>query len=242
MGTYTTCLHADEVLIDFAEFSGMDLGEIDSRIAGHKRANADEFNSSPGPREFYSGSEGYVFDLLASNRTRAAVVSKLESFLPGIMSAIESHPGRRFMEFGGGLGVFCQVVRERSGKEVTYVDVEGRVSQFARWRLARRCPDVRALIVDQERPELGGPYDVVFTDAVIEHLEPARQAKCARMLSDTVAPGGLLFMLVDLGGHEPDMPMHFDVDPAALFRALESGGLAKVLANGEFATVWRRPA
>ena len=79
------------------------------------------------------------------------------------------------MGFGGGLGLFCEIVREL-GKEITYVDIPGKVSDFARWRFYKNNIPVNFIIVNpKDRLKLSDEYDIIFSDAVIEHLTDPEQ-------------------------------------------------------------------
>ncbi len=145
--------------------------------------------------QFYGRSQTYVYDLLGSNYRKDAVVEKLNAMHPRILQSIQAHRGRRFLEFGGGVGVMCQLAQEW-GKEVTYVDLPSLVADFATWRFQRHEWPIRAFLADPQCLRLEGEYDIVFSDAVLEHVADPHQV--VRELCAHTAPGALLVLLVDL--------------------------------------------
>ncbi|MBI5169402.1 MAG: class I SAM-dependent methyltransferase [Candidatus Eisenbacteria bacterium] len=218
---------------------------IAERIRDFHRANAAEWRQveASGAAErsaaFYEGSQHYVYDLLSGNTSPAAVVEKLNQFDPLLLQSIQRHPGRNFLEFGGGLGVVCEIVA-RMGKQVHYLDIPGLVSRFAVWRFERLGLNIPFLCAQPDRIEIPGTYDVVFTDAVLEHLPPPLQLDAARALGAAVATDGLLIFLVDLSGPDEDFPMHHHVDIRALHGALEASGLRCESGRETFCSRWRR--
>lgn len=232
-----------EVVRDFAEFSGLSVQELSRRVDDFRRLSAEEWRVHPGAdwREkaatFYCTSETYVYDLLRANPSRAFVLDKLDRFEPRLLPALREHPGRRLLEFGGGTGVFCQIAAEM-GKKVTYVDLPGRVSEFAAWRFGRLALDVEMVLVHPDALELRGEWDLGFSDAVFEHLlDPVGTA---RTLARHLAPGGFLGLLVDLEGDNPELPMHRLVDLGAVQEALAAEGLSPRFGLGSFVSGWDR--
>lgn len=233
-----------EVVRDFAEYSGRSVADLSRDLDDFRRLVRDEWDAQPGrtfeerARSFYPSSRTYVLDLLRVNTSRADVVAKLDRFEPRVLAAIRAQAGRRFLEFGGGTGVFCQVMAEE-GRRVTYLDLPGPVADFAAWRFRRLGLDVEVLLVPPgELPSIPGSYDVVFSDAVFEHLVDPEGT--ARVLARSLAPGGFFALLVDLEGENPDVPMHREVEIGALHAALEDEGLVAAFGRGGFASGWRR--
>lgn len=233
-----------EVVRDFAEYSGLPLGDVAAAMNDFRRLNREEWEALPEPswearaERFYGVSSNYVFDLLRGNPSRAFVLANLERFEPRILAALRAHPGRRFLEFGGGTGVFCQIMAEM-GKDVTYVDLPGPVAEFAAWRFRRLGIRVKRLLVEPGRLVLPNDYDLIYSDAVFEHLVDPEGT--ARILAARLAPGGFFGLLVDLEGENPEMPMHRNVDIRAVHDALESSGLRPEFGRNLFASGWTRP-
>jgi SAM-dependent methyltransferase len=229
-----------EVVRDFCEFSGRSISDIVDGIRNARSLNRADFEVHGDARAFYAASETYIYDLLCRNWSPAVTMHVLETFLPGVLELIRRHPGDRLLDFGGGTGTFSAIAGERLGKRVTYVDIDGLISRFARWRFAKHHLEVDVRIVPQDDFEIEGSFDVVYTDAVLEHLPPEQQLRYARKLARLVDRGGLLILLVDVTGHQADIPMHHDVDLRALHEAVSSCGLGCHLGRHDFASIWGR--
>ena len=177
----------DVVIEDFAEFSGIPLDTVAERVANFHRINAHDWHGldagsfSERAAVFYEASQNFVFGILSANPTPDAVVAKLNRFNPHILEAIRAHPGRRFIDFGGGVGTLCEIAA-RSGKEVYYLDVPGIVFEFAQWRFKKLGLNVTAIEAETDRIHLSGKYDIVYTDAVIEHSHEHCRLKRRRRL------------------------------------------------------------
>lgn len=236
---------SDEMVVEFAEYSGLPIATITEALSDFRRINRDEWNATEGAtwaeraRAFYGSSRHYIYDLLRANPSRATTLANLDRFEPRIMATLRSHPGRTFLDFGGGIGVICQVMAGLS-KDVTYLDLPGAVSDFAAWRFARHGLTVRRILSEPSRLVLEGSFDLMFSDAVFEHLiDPEGMAY---ELAGHLNPGGFFGLLVDLEGHTDEMPMHRDVDIEGIQRALERAGLRCEFGRGLFASGWSRPS
>ncbi len=235
---------AHEVVLDYAEYSGMPLPGIVACLSDFRRLNREEWEALPGSwadraERFYALSRNYIFDLLRGHPSRRVVLENLQRFEPRIMENFRGHAGRTFLDFGGGTGVFCQIMAEL-GKEVTYADLAGPVSDFAAWRFQKLGLKVERVVSEPRALRLPRGFDLIFSDAVFEHLiDPLRSA---RELAGHLLPGGFMGLLVDLEGENPDMPMHRNVDIVALHRVLEGSGLSSLFGFGTFASGWCRPS
>jgi protein-L-isoaspartate O-methyltransferase len=228
------------VVREFAEYSGRPVEEIMAAMKSARALTRADFTGRRDPADFYAHSDTYIYDLLSSNWSPAVTARVLETFLPGLLCLIAAHPGKRLLEFGGGTGVFSGIASRDLGKRVTYVDLESPVSRFARWRFARHGLGVDVRIVPPDDFRLPGTYDVVYSDAVLEHLPAEQQLRYAAKLAALVDERGLLILLVDPTGHQEDVPMHHDVDLRALHDAVEGQGLGCHLGRDGFASIWGR--
>jgi chemotaxis methyl-accepting protein methylase len=96
------------------------------------------------------------------------------------------------------------------------------------------------LIIPQDDFELPEKYDVIFTDAVVEHLEAEQQERYVKKLGSYLKKFGLLCLLIDLEGSNPEMPMHNDVNIFKLHSLLEQAGLSCVYGKNTFSSRWVR--
>ena len=231
------------IVNDYGEFSGLSIEEIESRINTYKSLTAKEWNdlSASGFKAksemFYGISAFYICDILAVNVSKEALKKKLNGFSPLILASIKDHPGRRLLEFGGGTGVFCELAYDM-GKDVTYLDIPGQQFEFAKWRFQKYQLPIRMVASQPGKLKLEEKFDIIFTDAVMEHL-PDPYTPTAE-LCRSLEKGGIFVMLVDLSGEEDDMPMHSDVDIVKLHAVLSGAGLANLHGLNQFASIWSK--
>jgi protein-L-isoaspartate O-methyltransferase len=235
----------DSVIEDFAEFSGIPLETIVDRIADYHRINADEWHSLKGKSfaeraaAFYESSQNFVFNTLSANARPQAIIDKLDRFNPQIMKAIRAHPGNSFFEFGGGIGVFCEIIA-RMGKSTFYMELPGLAFDFAQWRFKKYGIDITTIEAKPDIIYLPGKYDIVYTDAVIEHLPHNLQVDATKALAQATNINGLLVFLVDLSGPTAENPMHHIVDIRELHSHLRAAGLDCQDGLNTACSVWRR--
>jgi len=235
------------VVNDYAEFSDMTSYAIAERIRGYKKLNREAWaiiqsrvaGWEDAARRFYESHDAYVFDHLSGNPSPGAVLAKLDRFNPEILRAIRSYRGKRLLEFGGGTGGFCECMC-REGFEVTYLDIPGSVKDFAEWRFKKYGLPIKVVTSTPDVLKLDGDYDVVFTDAVFEHLIDPEQA--LREILAHIRPGGLFAFLVDLSGPTRDDPQHRYVDIDRLHGIIEQASFRCDAGRGKFASLWRKPA
>ncbi|MDD5775223.1 MAG: methyltransferase domain-containing protein [Candidatus Omnitrophica bacterium] len=232
------------VLQDFSEFSGIPLSTIRARIKKFPSLMNREWDRIPSndhthkAREFYSGSEYYIYDLLSYNPGKEKLIAKLNRFNPEIIKLVREHPGKEFLEFGGGTGLFCEIACE-FGKHVTYLDVPGKISDFAQWRFNKYGIRADIIIVDPVMPlELNGQYDIIFTDAALEHVVDPVQV--AGELSSHVRDNGLLVLLIDLSGPSDKFHMHRACDIQAIHGAVKSSGLRNLFGEHTYCSAWKK--
>jgi len=232
---------------DYAEFSGLTTDVIAERIRGYKKLNREAWaivqskveGWEEAARKFYEAHDAYVFDHLSANAAPDSVLAKLDRFNPDILRAIRSYRGKRLLEFGGGTGGFCECMC-REGFDVTYLDIPGSVKDFAEWRFAKYGLPINVVTSTPDVLKLEHDYDVVFTDAVFEHLIDPEQA-LGEILAH-IRPGGLFVFLVDLSGPTEDDPQHHYVDINRLHGLIEKASFRCGGGRGTFASLWRKQA
>lgn len=229
-----------DVVHDFVEFSGVPFEEVREKIRNFQKINTEDFHAKESTFDFYENSKTYVYDLLGANWNKVGPANKMHKFLPGLMRVIQEHPGNEFMEFGGGLGVFTQIIKEHTGKNVTYVDVKGYISEFAMWRFEKYNVDIDTILIPQDTFSFDKTFDIVYSDAVWEHLDPQTQIDYLHKLDKYINQNGLLILIIDLSGENEDMPMHYNVDIAKVCNTMKSLGYNNLWHDNNFATVWHK--
>ena len=239
------CYHfLDTVVNDFSAFSGLPTTEIEARINHFSELTSQEWKSLPGgdyaekAARFYGQTQSYIYDLLAVNYRKEAAIAKLNATSPQVLAALQAHPGRKFLEFGGGVGLVCEIAAGL-GKEVTYLDLPGLVSDFAAWRFKRCGLPIRVALSDPRALRLNETYDIVFSDAVLEHVADPEQA--ITELCTHVNPGGLFILLVDLHGPTETFPMHRTIDIVRIHELIERWAFRNLLGRGSFCSIWAKP-
>ena len=220
-----------------AEFLDLPVAEVRAASAQYGQANREAWAECSGEswsekaKSFYGEASGYLLDVIHANQSKARLASIYQQF--GHWQWIE-RSGPEVLEFGGGSGVACSLFRDL-GRRVTYCDVDGPVSKFARWYFERTGQnDIEILLTPAERLELprNRQWDFVFSDAVIEHL--VDPAPTVDRLAQAVRPGGILYLIIDAHNVGPDFPMHQHVsidDIIARAPALQS--MRHVLHDGD---------
>jgi len=230
-----------DIVHDFVEYSGIPFKEVKARIQDFQKINTEDYHNKTSAFDFYENSKTYVYDLLGANWNKVGPSNKMHKFLPGLMKMIQDHPGSEFMEFGGGLGVFTQIIKEHTGKTVTYVDVKGYIADFATWRFKKYNVDVDTIIVPQDNFSFDKKFDIVFSDAVWEHLDPRTQIEYLHKMDQYINPNGVFILVIDLSGENEDMPMHYNVDITKVCDTMKGLGYTNLWYDNNFATVWHKP-
>lgn len=225
-----------EVVLDYAEYSGEDPFDIAEKIRAFQTLTAPEYSELG--ESFYLESKNYIYDVLGANPTAGVRANLLNKFIPNCIAEIKSHPGKAFADFGAGVGTVCELAHTFCGKEVTHVDVNGPLLNFAKWRYQKYGWNIKVEIIPSQTTSLSQSFDIILTDAVWEHLNPELQVVYAHFLPNCIIKDGLLFFLVDLSGPSPEMPMHFAVDIKLIHDTLEKAGMKCEYGRDSFASVW----
>lgn len=228
----------------YAEYSGLTEDEVRLGVENFGTFNSQDWQLTPGStwaekaERFYGTAQGYIFDLIAGNRSKYELLAKWqrEGHWEWLSSA-----GPEFLEFGGGLGLGCALMRDR-GHKVTYVDVDGTSSRFARWYFKRQgYTDIEVVLTPAVELVLpaGRQWDFVFTEAVIEHLiDPVGTVE---KLARAVRPGGVLYLLVDAHACLEAFPMHRDIYIAELLAGSQTlASMEHAVHQGDGLNVFRQ--
>jgi len=119
-------------------------------------------------------------------------------------------------------------------------DMDGPITEFARWRFKKYNVDVNMKIIPQDSFELTETYDFIYQDAVLEHLTPVQQVSYTSKLAKNLNLNGVFVMVVDLSGESENMPMHYNVDIVKVHKAIIDEGLTCYHGLNTFASVWMR--
>ncbi len=230
-----------QMINDYVEFSGEDMTNLVNKLSNYQLINKTEFHNYQNSYDFYEKSDTYIYDLLFNNTSKDRLISKINLFSPFLFKTVINPNYKSFLEFGGGLGLFCEIIKMmRPDMSVNYADIKSKISDFAKWRFERRNIDVNQIIIPQNDFDFPQKYDVIFTDAVIEHLDEEQQVRYMQKLSSYVNNDGILIPLIDLTGKEEIMPMHNDVNIVNLHNILENSGMYCLYGKNTFSSIWKK--
>lgn len=150
-------------------------------------------NSARGLIEFYRTSDRYLYE---SAYTEGYADHQRMRRL--VVRAVGRWRLAPVLDFGGGAGGLTLALAER-GFACEYADVPGKLSEFFRWRLARRQLSVPVL--DATQPLSSHRYGAVLAVDVLEHVPDL--AATLRQLKKTLAPSGRLIGTHSFSPHDP---------------------------------------
>jgi len=227
----------------FAEYSGRPAEWVREAARNYRGINNELWEQSAGKTweeralTFYDEAEGYVFDLIHSNQSKQNLINiyKQWNHWPWFQRS-----GKEVLEFGGGLGLSCSIMRDL-GRKVTYVDVDGAASRFARWYFERtQQQDIEVVLTPAKElvlPE-GRQWDFIYSDSVIEHLVDPEGT--VETLAKAVRPGGMLYLLIDAHSVEDGFPMHRHIHIKELLDGSPAlRGMEHVLHDGDGYNIFR---
>lgn len=229
-------LELSRVITDWHEYSGISIEEIMSNIASCRQRIGDDWRAMVTTAKddeiskFYGQSENYIYDILTSF-TQQEMPIKLRSYRR-ILAFIRHLAKRRrvnVLEFGGGTGELSLLMQE-TGAAVTYCDLHGRISDFAVWRFKKHGADIKIVYSQIDRIELTeSSYDMVVSDAVLEHLKVEYLRSFVGSLSRSLRATGYLYLLWDPDYNEAN-PTHI-LGLSDLDSVLSDSGLVRISEN-----------
>lgn len=162
--------------------SSLSLGGESTEFRLHKCAGCSLVSTRPMPdderlRDFY---QGFKFEP-PDPASLAAGIAAVRNSLTGLCEGVE---GRRFLDFGGGCGIYAAAARQL-GFEVTLFDVDESGLAYAGSELGIKTRVNRF-------EELSGEFDIVLSFHVIEHSNDL--ARDFKRLVKMLAPGGRLIV------------------------------------------------
>ncbi len=140
---------------------------------------------------FYQESDAYVYELMAANH----IIQTLYTF--GVMAERMQKLGvQNVLDYGAGVGTIC-ILLHQLGYDVTYADLSGKTSDFAKWRFKKRnlyIPTYELqgnVMNDLHSTHFKNiDFDCIVSTEVIEHvLEPQ---KLLQSFYNKLVHGGVL--------------------------------------------------
>jgi SAM-dependent methyltransferase len=175
---------------------------------------------------FYEETNSYVFDLAADHcRDRRADV-----WTP-VLDRLRRAPGKDVLVYGDGIGT-DSIALVRAGYRVTYFDLPGITSRFARFRFEREGLADEIAVVDREDDLREHSFDAVVSIEVLEHLSDPVGAM--RLFYSLLRENGVALITESFESVGPDYPSHLEDNFRYAGRAhelMESIGFAATYFN-----------
>jgi len=150
--------------------------------------------------EFYKIVPWYTFDIARTHMLRGN-----RRFKKRIIDECKGS----ILDFGGGIGDLSAKLAE-NGHNVTYLDVESKNMEFAKWYFEKKGLNIKTLVAE-ENLELPDCYDTIMCIEVIEHLTNPKET-LLMMVSHLKKGGKLIITQLDCEGSTESNPMHLRID------------------------------
>jgi len=203
------------VILDWQKYAREDLDEVISKILMGGKLSSEEWkkivktDTDKEIMQFYAKSKYYIYEILGPyldphkykkdiNYGRIVDFAKKSLKKRGILKALD---------FGGGVGELCLLLW-KEGIDVTYVDIKGKISDFAIWRFKEYGADIQMIYASIDDVSLPSEeYDLIISDAVIEHLKREHLENFIRALGGGLKLQSFLYLLWD-PTYTKNFPMH----------------------------------
>ncbi|MCS6886479.1 MAG: methyltransferase domain-containing protein [Acidobacteriota bacterium] len=123
----------------------------------------------------------------------------------------------RVLDYGGGIGDLS-IALAKQGNDVTYLDVEGRSKEYARWQAKKQGVSIR--FVSSHEEIASDSFDTIILLDVLEHLYEPQPV--LDFLVDRLSVAGMMILSAYFGATKAH-PMHFDHEIDVYGHLLERG-------------------
>jgi tRNA (cmo5U34)-methyltransferase len=147
-----------------------------------------------------------AFDTIAAeyDAQRKYIIPLMDEFYGAAIWAAES-PGKNpaILDIGAGTGLLSALMLAKfPTASLTLMDISGKMLDVARERFADR-KDIRFIVSDYSKAELGGPYDIICSALSIHHLGPEEKRQLFHRIYASLPPGGIFVNADQADGETP---------------------------------------
>jgi tRNA (cmo5U34)-methyltransferase len=123
---------------------------------------------------------------------REYVIPELQQYYGAAVWAAESAvPVPAILDIGAGTGLMSALMLHKFPRaNLTLLDISENMLDVARQRFFGR-KNIRYVVSDYSRSELGGPYDIICSALSIHHLETDDKRRLFRGIFTALRPGGM---------------------------------------------------
>ena len=205
-----TLLLVEEMVPLIAEFFSLSEAEVWKRINHELRSPGSMVaeawklarpSDSEAVKRFYSETDSYVFDLVVDH-----CHERRQGPWKALIGRINRRgPNQNVLAYGDGIGS-DSISLARSGHRVTYFDLPGVTSAFARFRFERENLNQKITVVAAESDILPGTFDASVCIEVLEHVPDPPAVM--RALHTSLKPGGIALITESFESIGDEFPSH----------------------------------
>ncbi len=151
---------------------------------------------------FYLKTNSFIFELSASS-LKQDKIEKDNYILNYVSSNLE--PGKNILCFGDGIGT-DSINFTKSGHHVTYFDIEGATTDFAKFRFSKESINNKITLCHDQKLLKEDCYDVIICREVLEHIDDPFQT--VDLLYKKLKSNGLCFLSESFSRVVPQFPTH----------------------------------
>ena len=147
-----------------------------------------------------------AFDNIAAeyDAQRQYVIPQMDQYYGAAVWAAESKElSPAILDIGAGTGLFAALMLEKfPAAELTLLDISENMLAIARERFSNR-KNVRYVVNDYSRSELGGKYDIICSALSIHHLTNEDKPRLFNKIYAALNPGGIFVNADQADGETP---------------------------------------
>ena len=147
-----------------------------------------------------------AFDTIATDydTQRKYIIPLMDEFYGAAVWAAESaKKNPAILDIGAGTGLLSALILAKfPGASMTLMDISEKMLDVARERFAGR-KDIRFIVSDYSKADLGGPYDIACSALSIHHLGPDEKRHLFHRIYASLRPGGIFVNADQADGETP---------------------------------------
>jgi hypothetical protein len=229
---------------EYSEYSGKSVDILESNISICNKLITEEISSYQKNREkstidILVDSKNLIYDIIRYpfNIDKAHLLAKYQLFSPYMMNMIISSGYTSFLEYMGGVGVLSEIIKENLiNSKVTFNSINNEIFHFSKWRFEKKGLDISTIgYIDKDKN-----YDVVVSDGFLQYLDSPDQEYLVQSMIDITSKNGLLCLLVDISGENPESPLKKNVDILRIHSILEQSDMVCIYGKNTFSSLWKK--
>ncbi len=129
----------------------------------------------------------------------------LEFYGAGVWAAECMRHNPRILDIGAGTGLFSAMILQKfPSASLTLLDVSENMLAVARERFKGNT-EIRYIVADYSRAELGGPYDLICSALSIHHLSHTDKRRLYARIHTALSSGGMFVNVDQASAESPEL-------------------------------------